>query len=974
MNKMKIISSVVLGVTTSYLSIANSNAYIANAVSASLYTFTNDAYTISYEDNSIVLRFRNVDNHNKINDIRLHDKNSNKLYNFQKKSLDFVLPLTDDLKSGNYTLIFNDNTLSASNSKEMYVPIYIDFPEASAQSVSITSLNPLVSLINSNGVYKLNARFNILNIQDTITEGKILNEQGVQIGFLENTTNPRNYIFNLGSTPLTLGANYYIEYTLKDNKKGTKTIKVPFTYTSNSINLNQLPTNKFTYTSTLKEDKTVDLKLNFDTLNVNDISFYDSYNLGIQLIPTVEKESPKGELILSNLPVDRLIQVQIKNGITTQVLYFKTPNQPENNPTPINFIKFINTQGLILRQGVNISVPLIKEDLVAAELNTPNTYAKFVTFDEFGNETNITNETKVSTTNSVINFTANMNVGTLNNDSTVYLKVYNPTRSVVYPFNIVTSSATSQSLAFDIVKNNGLNNKVSLTFKPNGNVLSQNETFSNGDMLIINDQYNATLSNDRKSFNIDLSKNQLKNGTNTYKFIRNNSSGVASYINGEFLANTASTNVKIGGIVDNITSTINDKKELVLQIKLNDSLPNHNSYSSVKIYDEQGKQIDLKSTVKQVGLSKTLEVTVSPYTKFINGKHYTLEISGANSFKTTFVYNKDTKYELDLSLVFNSPTNFTLKNLSTIPGSHHNFNLKIYNSNNENDVLYENFKDSTQGELLKTDSITKDLISGKTFIDGNNYTIQVKDTVTGDIYKQPFTFAAKDLISSNSGQAELPIDSNSINYSTDSILFKYELPSGKTVSSIKSGIDNLTATFTDGKITIGNLIPNKLYKDLFVKVTFNDGSTQTVKIGNFTSQSSNNELKNYLSKVYTTTLTSINEKDKSKMRYADESGFNYWYDLLSNKKISAQEFILQIIDANEFNSVQSTSQDKMRALYPIIVNRYGDDTGVNFWINDFNESIKKFNSEDLALKTTIIKMLNESEPKQFFNSIGIRTN
>ena len=54
---------------------------------------------------------------------------------------------------------------------------------------------------------------------------------------------------------------------------------------------------------------------------------------------------------------------------------------------------------------------------------------------------------------------------------------------------------------------------------------------------------------------------------------------------------------------------------------------------------------------------------------------------------------------------------------------------------------------------------------------------------------------------------------------------------------------------------------------------------------------SNDPLKNYLARVYTTTLTPINETDRYKIRYADESGFNYGYDLLRNQKISGSEFI-----------------------------------------------------------------------------------
>ena len=124
--------------------------------------------------------------------------------------------------------------------------------------------------------------------------------------------------------------------------------------------------------------------------------------------------------------------------------------------------------------------------------------------------------------------------------------------------------------------------------------------------------------------------------------------------------------------------------------------------------------------------------------------------------------------------------------------------------------------------------------------------------------------------------------------------------------------------------------------------------------------------------LYFQSLTPVNETDRYKIRYADESGFNYWYDSLRSQRISGPEFIYRILDANEFNSVHLTAQDKIRALYPIIVNRTGDLNGVNFWINEFNTTLQSVNSQDVALRIILAKMLNEEEPKQLFRSLGIR--
>ena len=94
--------------------------------------------------------------------------------------------------------------------------------------------------------------------------------------------------------------------------------------------------------------------------------------------------------------------------------------------------------------------------------------------------------------------------------------------------------------------------------------------------------------------------------------------------------------------------------------------------------------------------------------------------------------------------------------------------------------------------------------------------------------------------------------------------------------------------------------------------------------------------------------------------------------MLSNKKISGPEFIYRILDANEFNVVQKTPQDKIRALYPIVVNRDGDINGINFWIDDYTRNLNSLNSADAALKVTLARMLNEEEPRQLFLNLGIR--
>lgn len=972
MNKIKIISSVSLGLAASSLVFFNSTS--AHATSDITYSMSSDAYDISYVDNTLTLKFKNINVHNNTNEIKIVNPSTNKSFTFTKNSSDFKLTISkENLGDGIYNLIFN-NKVSSSSSKELYSPIYVDSPELSSLDISITSLNPIISLTNLNGTYKLNARFSLLNIKDTITNARIVDENNFQIGFLENTTNPRNFIFNLGSSPLSSEKIYYIEYTLTDSNNKNKTLKIPFNYSSNSVQLTAAETNNFTYTSTKNSNNTVNLKLKFGNINTGNIKFFDAENLGIQLNPDIDEN---GKFVFNNLSTDKTIRVEIRNGSKTQILNFKVPNGNVNSETSIPFLKFVNANNLNLKQGTKITVPIIKNDLNAVGFTTANTYMKFVYYDDFGNEIDLTNEARISLSSSQAELTTNSNFSNLKDTHEVYAKIYTPTKSLMFPFSVSNSSLTAKALAFDVIKNSSNNSSsVSFTFRPNSMLSASGETFSSSDMLIINNSFNAQLSSDKKSFEITIPKDKLINGANSYTFIRNYAGGSISFT-GEFLNDMTSTNVKINPIIKSLAPTTNNEKELIIKLDVDDEFLKSNLYTSVKITDESGKNISLKSSVKESSLNKFIEIIIDPASQLISGKSYDIQIStSSGTFKTNFIYNINSSYNLNLDLIFNGFSTFTIKSLSKIPGySLYDFNLKIYDYYDNSDVLYENFNQSYYGENFKADSIQRELKSGKSFVDGNRYTLEIKNTTTGDIYKQMFIFRQNSIInqSTNSTVAlQSNISSDLLTYTNNSINFQYSIPSDKSVTNITASIPEIKASISNGRIYVDGLIPSKFYRNLYLTVKFSDNTTQNIKLDDFTAQVSTDLLKNYLANVYTSTLTPISETDRYRFRYADEFGFNYWYDLLYNRKITGSEFIFRLLDAYEFNSVHSSPEDKIRALYKVIVNRSGDTNGVNFWINEFNSTLSSVNSQDIALKVTISKILNEDEPKQLFRSLGIR--
>lgn len=970
MNKMKTLSSISLGIAAVSL-FSSSNLKKVKAISESVYALTNEIYDITCKDNVITLKFKNNYYHQNIQNVKLVDNSNKKSFNFDRNSSEFKLYLKENLNDGLYSLVFTDRASNSLTSRELSSPVYVDFPEISSQNVQVTSLNPLISITNLNGNTKLNARFTVLNIQDEITNARILDENDMQIGELENVNNPRNFVFDLGSYAFSPNKIYYIEYWLTNSKNQTNKIKIPFTYSTNSIQLSPFYTNNFTYTATINANRTADLVLKFKNTDISNISFYDADNLAFQFSPSYAND---GSIILNNVPINKIVQVEIRDGNRIEFLNFKVPSQNVNLETQIPFMKFINASNIVLKRGSVVSLPIIKEDLENSGFADANSFIKLVYFDDFGNEIGISDEARISLSSYKADVTINSNIDSFGNNSKIYVKVSNGSKQRLYPFQASNASTTSQSLAFDVIKNSYNNSRTSITFRPNGSLLNQGETFSSNDSLIINNDFKATLSSDKKSFSVSIPNNKLLDGKNSYTLIRNYANGNSLTYQGEFLINASTgKQIEINQIVKSINSLTQNDKEVVLQVDLDDEFLHSDFHTSVNLTDELGKAISCKSSVRTIGGNKVIELIISPAGQFINGKPYTMDINtGTNNISTSFIFNRDRYSNTDLDLIFNGYSTFTLRNLGSLPGfSLYNFNLKIYDYYDARNVLYENYDRPYYGERFTTDSITRNLSNGKKFIDGNRYTVEIRNTTTNDIYKEDFIFRQGEIISPNGENSSiLNIHSSALSFANDGINFQYS--TNRNITGVYASIPDIKTYFSSGRIYADTLVPNKIYKDLILTVNFSDGSNQQIRIGDFVAQQSPDRLKNYLAKVYTTTLTPIDEKNKYRVRYADEAGFNYWYDMLSTKKISGPEFIYRILDANEFNIVQKTPQDKIKALYPIVVNRDGDINGINFWIGDYTKNLNSLNSEDVALKITLARMLNEEEPKQLFLNLGIR--
>ncbi len=152
---------------------------------------------------------------------------------------------------------------------------------------------------------------------------------------MENASNTRNYVFNLGTNNLSSNEIYYIEYTLEDSNNKTYTIKIPFTHSPNSVQINQINTNGFTYTSNENSNGKMDLTLNFSGVDNKNITFTQVNNYGVGILPSYDN---KGHIILKDLQKGSTIQANIKYQDGKYInLVFKVPDKSQNNESAIPF-------------------------------------------------------------------------------------------------------------------------------------------------------------------------------------------------------------------------------------------------------------------------------------------------------------------------------------------------------------------------------------------------------------------------------------------------------------------------------------------------------------------------------------------------------------------------------------------------------------------------------------------------------------
>lgn len=88
---------------------------------------------------------------------------------------------------------------------------------------------------------------------------------------------------------------------------------------------------------------------------------------------------------------------------------------------------------------------------------------------------------------------------------------------------------------------------------------------------------------------------------------------------------------------------------------------------------------------------------------------------------------------------------------------------------------------------------------------------------------------------------------------------------------------------------------------------------------------------NFVNTVYKTLL----QRDPTKSELSKNT------KNLLNQEISCTEFILSIVDGNEFKNINITDKEFINRIYKIILNRAPDKDGLNYWMNQIKKSSRR---------------------------------
>lgn len=192
--------------------------------------------------------------------------------------------------------------------------------------------------------------------------------------------------------------------------------------------------------------------------------------------------------------------------------------------------------------------------------------------------------------------------------------------------------------------------------------------------------------------------------------------------------------------------------------------------------------------------------------------------------------------------------------------------------------------------------------------------------------------------------------------------FEIEVPALPTEYDIvSSNLDDVKIEIKNNKIIISDLVPDQVYNNVKIIFTDNIGRKYEIELDNVITSKPSKADNKFIYDAYTNGLG----------RKPEHEGFKYWYRRLYSYDITAVDFVMEMISSEEFNNLYETLEEKIRALYRVVVGREADEEGLMYWMIEFTKLIDEFNlSNNQAVLELSKKMMSEGEFKEIVKESG----
>lgn len=190
--------------------------------------------------------------------------------------------------------------------------------------------------------------------------------------------------------------------------------------------------------------------------------------------------------------------------------------------------------------------------------------------------------------------------------------------------------------------------------------------------------------------------------------------------------------------------------------------------------------------------------------------------------------------------------------------------------------------------------------------------------------------------------------------------FEINIPALPTeYNNLFSNLEDVDIEIKDKKIVISNLIPDQVYNKVQIRFNDNLGRKYELELDNVITSKPSKPDNKFVYDVYGNGLG----------RRPDHTGFKYWKNRLESLDITSVDFIIEIINSDEFNSVYKSTEEKVAALYKVILGRDADEEGFLYWISEFLNLNYEFDDRQ-ALIELVKKMVMSDEFKSIVENAG----